>query len=209
MTQSPAMGTPEPAAPNVECGAAGRPLPGEQAQGDVHVVAIRSSGVLVAVIDGIGHGPAAAEVANHAADVLRASTDPVEMLLRRCHQVLDGTRGCVMSLAEFHPGGSVSWLGVGNVQGVLLRSGAEILQKPEGLLVRGGVVGHRLPTIEASHLQVSAGDMLILTTDGIAADYLNDLRTRGRAQAVADRILANHARSTDDGLVLVARYIGP
>lgn len=209
MTESSRQDAALRAAPSVECGVAGRPMPGEQALGDVHVIAARPSGLLVAVVDGVGHGPVAAAAAERAADVLRGSPhEPLTALVRRCHQVLEGTRGAVMSLAEFHAGGGVSWLGVGNVEGVLLRSSAEATPKPESLLLRGGVVGHRLPTIEASRLHVSPGDVLILASDGISPGFLKDLKVRGPAQSVADRILASHARVTDDGLVLVARYCG-
>jgi phosphoserine phosphatase RsbX len=209
VTEFPRPGRAPFSAPKIEWGVAGRPLPGEKALGDVHVVETRPSGVLVAVLDGVGHGEAAADAAQRAAHVLRSnSQESLAALVRRCHQVLEGTRGAVMSLAEFHPGGAVSWLAVGNVEGVLLRTGAEVTPKPESLLMRGGVVGHRLPTIEASRLHVSPGDVLILASDGIGPAFLKDLKAHGPAQSVADRILASHARITDDGLVLVARYCG-
>jgi negative regulator of sigma-B (phosphoserine phosphatase) len=76
------------------------------------------------------------------------------------------------------------------------------------LLVRGGLVGHQLPTIEAAQLIVSRGDTLIFATDGVRGDFADAAWTRGSSQAAANRILAAHATGTDDALVLVARYLG-
>jgi len=194
---------------DLEWGVAGRPVPGDSASGDVYLVEQRPSGVLVAVVDGVGHGPAAAEAAERAVDVLRAHPEePLAGLVQRCDRALEGARGAVMSLAEFHGNGELSWLGVGNVEGVLLRIEAGTLAKPECLLLRGGVVGDRLPPFEASLLHVSPGDVLILASDGIGPSFLADLHVHRPVQSAADRILARHARITDDGLVLVARYRG-
>ena len=125
-------------------------------------------GVLVAVVDGLGHGPEAASAAKTAIAVLEAG-DERELGARflRCHERLRDTRGVVLSLGLFATG-SLTWLGVGNVDGVLLRSG---FSAPEQLLVRGGVVGRRLPSLELSRLTVARGDTLILATDGIQSRF--------------------------------------
>ena len=88
----------------------------------------------------------------------------------RCHERLRDTRGVVLSLGLFATG-SLTWLGVGNVDGVLVRSGSGA---PEQLLVRSGVVGRRLPSLELSRLTVARGDTLILATDGIDQGFAGD-----------------------------------
>jgi len=51
------------------------------------MVCCNQNGVLIAVIDGIGHGEGAAEVARTAAALLRNSADePVISLVERCHE---------------------------------------------------------------------------------------------------------------------------
>jgi phosphoserine phosphatase RsbX len=55
---------------------------------------------------------------------------------------------------------------------------------------------------------VEPGDILILTTDGIRAGYVDGLEHVGDTQALADRILGQYAKGGDDALVLVARYLG-
>jgi len=175
--------------------------------GDQYLVSrTADGGVLVAVVDGLGHGPEAASAAKTAIAVLEAS-DERELGARflRCHERLRDTRGVVLSLALFATG-SLTWLGVGNVDAVLLRSG---FGAPEQLLVRGGVVGRRLPSLELSRLTVARGDTLILATDGIQSRFAEDPGAAFAAPLTAERILADHGKETDDALVLVVRYVGP
>ena len=174
--------------------------------GDQYLVSrTGDGGVLVAVVDGLGHGPEAASAAKTAIAVLEAG-DERELGTRflRCHERLRDTRGVVLSLALFATG-SLTWLGVGNVDGVLLRSG---FSAPEQLLVRGGVVGRRLPSLELSRLTVARGDTLILATDGIQSRFAEDPGVAFAAPPTAERILADHGKETDDALVLVVRYLG-
>jgi serine phosphatase RsbU (regulator of sigma subunit) len=163
-------------------------------------------GVLVAVADGLGHGPEAASAAKTAIAVLEAGHErELGARFLRCHERLRDTRGVVLSLGLFATG-SLTWLGVGNVDGVLLRSG---FGAPEQLLVRGGVVGRRLPSLELSRLTVARGDTLILATDGIDHGFAGNLGITVAAPPTAERILADHGKETDDALVLVVRYLGP
>ena len=69
-------------------------------------------------------------------------------------------------------------------------------------------VGHELPSLDVAEVAVEPGDLLILATDGIRPDFAPDPRLREPPEVLADRILAEYARDTDDGLVLVARYHG-
>lgn len=165
---------------------------------------------MVAAVDGLGHGQAAAEAARIAAEVLeRNAREPVINLVRLCHEELRTTRGVVMSLAYFNlVENTMTWLGVGNVEGVLLRRDAYGTVTQEVLPLRGGVVGDRLPPLVAFIVPVSRGDTLIFVTDGVRADFANGLKT-DTVQATADAVLAHSARGTDDALVVVARYSGP
>jgi serine phosphatase RsbU (regulator of sigma subunit) len=192
----------------VECGAAGFALEGNES-GDVHVVAGFPGGVLLAVIDGLGHGPEAATAANAAARILQAfASEPIDALLERCHEGLRRTRGAVVSLASFDAASSaMTWSGVGNVEGFLVRADAGAAPRRETITLRGGIVGYQLPSLRVSAVQVSHGDMLVLATDGLRSGFADRLPA-GSPQEIADALLARHARRSDDALVLVARYVG-
>jgi negative regulator of sigma-B (phosphoserine phosphatase) len=193
----------------LECGVATRALPGQPRSGDLQVVKSFPNGVLVAALDGIGHGEEAACAATAARAILEAhAQEPVIPLIERCHEGLRATRGVAMSVASFDRSqGLVTWLGVGNVQGMLLRRGVASAAAEESLLLRAGVVGVQLPSLRAAALPVSIGDTLIFATDGIHRDFARGLARNHRPQKAADGILARHGKTTDDALVLVVRFL--
>ena len=185
-------------------------LPGQGESGDRHLVCCAGDGILIAAIDGIGHGEEAANAADAAISILKASPDePVISLLERCHEGLRSTRGVVLSLASIDPKhGMMTWVGVGNVQGVLMRAGAKKGRVEEVLLLRGGVVGSQLPALQAAVLPIAKGDTLVFVTDGIRSEFVEGLSTLESPQRAADKILKQHSRGNDDALVLVLRLTG-
>ena len=193
----------------IEWGVASRALPGQSTSGDLNVVKSFPDGVLVAALDGLGHGEEAANAAAVAAITLeRHAGEPVMTLVQRCHEALRATRGVAMSIASFNVSrGLVTWLGVGNVEGVLLRRSFTRAVAEAQLLLRAGVVGFQLPLLDVEVVPVYAGDTLIFATDGIRSDFARGLALNYTPQKAAEKILARHARATDDALVLVARYL--
>jgi negative regulator of sigma-B (phosphoserine phosphatase) len=194
----------------VEYGVAKFVLPGQGESGDHHVVCCNKSGILIAAIDGIGHGEEAANVSKTAAALLRSSADePIISLVERCHEKLRTTRGVVLSLAYIEPEhGMMTWLGVGNVQGVLKRSDTKNGSAPEPLLLRAGVVGSQLPALQATVLPIAQGDTVFFATDGVRSDFSMTLSARENPQRAADRILEQYRSGTDDALVLAVRLMG-
>jgi phosphoserine phosphatase RsbX len=183
-------------------------LPGEFESGDLHLIAPHPRGVLVAAIDGLGHGSEAAKAARIARSTLEE--DPgadLSDLFVSAHTALARSRGVVMSLASFANGGSLTWLGVGNVEGTLVRAEERAVRRVDSILLLGGVVGYQLPKLRPSTTAVEPGDTLILATDGIAGGYIQELDPAGAPAALAHRILAEYGKGGDDALVLVARYM--
>ena len=198
---------PWPAA--LERGEAGAPLAGESRSGDLAVFAPYDGGALVAAIDGLGHGVEAADAAAAAAAVLVEHPDeePVR-LLEACHRALARTRGAVMTLAWFDlVEESLSWTGVGNVEGRLVHAGAGPRAPTEGALTKGGVVGYNLPAVRVTGTDLENGDVMVLATDGIDSGFARAMSAGGSAQDIADRILAAHGKDSDDALVVVVRYL--
>jgi serine phosphatase RsbU (regulator of sigma subunit) len=196
--------------PIIEYGVATSAVPGEAKSGDRHLVLHRGGGVLIAAIDGLGHGLDAAFAAESAVSLLENSApeESVISLVQRCHEGLRSTRGVVMSLASIDSRqGVMSWIAVGNVQGIMLRRQSVRASIPDELLLRAGVVGGRLPALQAAMLPITRGDTLVFVTDGIHSDFVLNLSPLEPPQKSADRILTEHRRGTDDALVLVTRYL--
>jgi phosphoserine phosphatase RsbX len=179
--------------------------------GDHYLIRRVSDCVLVAVVDGIGHGPEAARASRLAVSILEAhATESIVSLFELCHKALSETRGVVMSLAVFDGSdGSMTWLGVGNVEGRLLRTDKTSIHQEEELLKYSGVVGHKMPPVLIfSVLPVFKGDVLILATDGISLDFTKNVYIGRSAHQIANDILAKHSKKTDDALVMVIKYQG-
>lgn len=189
-----------------------RPRPGESVCGDRAVaVGVGDSGALFGVLDGLGHGWAAAQAASRGADVLReAAAEPLDELVRRCHRALAATRGVAMTVARIEFGTkTLSWLGVGNVAANLVAKHPGGLQVRASVRLAGGIVGYRLPgTLHVQQAPVLTGDLLVIASDGIADDHLTEIKFAATARLIAEQILGNHSRATDDALVLTARSRG-
>lgn len=185
-------------------------LPGQPESGDRHLVVNLPGAAVAAVVDGLGHGSEAAAAAERAVDCVqhRAGEDGLIGLVKHCHTVLSNSRGAVMNLASFDAReGTLTWLGVGNVEGrLLLKTSTGFVR--QNLLLRPGVVGQRLPALQTSITRVQPGDMVIFATDGIAPDFADELRLEGSVDDIAERIISRFCKKTDDALVLVVRYLG-
>ena len=187
---------------------AARPIPGEHVSDDCHV-AVSGERLVVAVIDGLGHGPEAAHAAGRAADVVEAHADErPDAVLRRCHAALKSTRGAAITIASIDASvGEMTWLGVGNVQATVLQARPPAAGR-EWVPLRGGVVGYLLPSLRPGTVRLERDDVLVLATDGVRPVFGDWPGPSEPPEDVANRILADQSRGTDDALVLVARYRG-
>jgi hypothetical protein len=197
-------------APLLDWHAAGMALPGQAVSGDLHLVQPFPSGALVAAVDGLGHGEEAAAAARIAVATLQTHAHESALsLLKRCHDTLRRSRGVVLTLASFNAfDATMTWVGVGNVEGVLLRADAEGGPPRDYVLLHGGIVGSKLPPLRGFVIPVARGDTLILATDGVRSGFAEGLTPESSPQQIADRILAREVKGTDDALVVVARYLG-
>ena len=186
----------------VATGIACAPLAGQTSSGDRGLVFEFPGGALVAAIDGLGHGHEASLAAGEAELVLQDDPGaPVDELVQRCHDRLRSTRGAVMTLASVTPG-TISWIGIGNVEGILVKS-----RGLEAVPMRGGIVGYSMPALVARKVTVAKGDTLVLATDGIRHGFRAEVNAR-EPQAIAEAMLANYGKGSDDACVVIARYIG-
>jgi len=195
-------------AAGLEWSIASATMPGEVESGDRYWAGSGSNGMIFAVVDGLGHGQAAAVAADVAIAILeRHAGEPLIEIIRHCHEALRETRGVAMSLAAFNVEDAIlTWIGIGNVEGTLLHRDPGL--PPDKLLLRNGVVGSHLPTLRTEALAVQPGDILTMVTDGVTAEHVLGVAMDGRIESMADGILANACKGTDDALVLVSRYRG-
>jgi negative regulator of sigma-B (phosphoserine phosphatase) len=194
----------------LETGWAARAMPGETESGDRQVVVMRGDDALVAVIDGLGHGHPAAQAADAAQRFLESGPRAaLPALLEQAHAALRTTCGAVVSAASIERRtGALSWLGVGNVEAIVVRAAADARPRHQYMVMRGGVIGKSLPPLRVSGLMLLPGDTLVLATDGVRSGFELQMPLAGPPQAIADWVLKKHGKDTDDALALVVRFRG-
>jgi hypothetical protein len=89
-----------------------------------------------------------------------------------------------------------------------MRSNTKNGNPQETLLLRAGVVGSRLPPLQAAVIPVAKDDTVFFVTDGVSGNFVENLPILGNPQRAADRILERYRTGTDDALVLIARLVG-
>ena len=189
---------------NIEWGVACRPKQGQSISGDIYVVQETKNGqFLVGVIDGLGGGIAASQAAIVAAEIVQANGDiPLSEIFRKAHMALRSTRGVVMSLLriENHQH-KVEYTGVGNI-GIQVHSSHPI--KP---ISKNGILGYRLPSLLHLDYTFDVGDTFVLYSDGISSRFNlgNSIDLTLAPQSLADTILLQHGKTTDDVTVVVVR----
>ncbi len=183
----------------VEIGAAGRPAKGESVSGDAWLVKEFPDGALVAVVDGLGHGPLAAEAARAVTDFLASQpwTD-LAVLLKDCSAAVAHTRGAALALLHVDVSAMrLRHCGVGNVDVTAIgRQPARPVSLP-------GVVGARIRKVVETTHTLHAGDRLAVFTDGISSRFDLSQYRGASAQDTAEQILAQWSMSHDDATCVV------
>lgn len=163
----------------------------------------------IALIDGLGHGPEAAAAARLALATLDAHPElaPVEALTA-CQRALTGSRGAVMAIVQIDPASRrLVHVGIGNIEGHI--GGATHTTR---IVSDRGIVGGPARQVRAYHAELDADWLLLLHSDGVSARL--NLREEARRhaadpQAMAEAVLSEWGRTTDDATVVVARPVEP
>jgi len=196
----------------IEWAAVRRPVPGEVVCGD-HPIAldVGEGATLFGVSDGLGHGEAAAAASLRAVEAVASGrSEPLDVLMQRCHRALTETRGVAMTLArvDFETD-TLSWIGIGNVTADLVAKHPTGVEVRSSALLAAGIVGYRIPpTLSTHQVSISAGDLLIISSDGIAEDHLDSIDFAAHATTIAEQLVDRYGKETDDALVLAARHRG-
>jgi serine phosphatase RsbU (regulator of sigma subunit) len=180
---------------------------GERISGDVAVLDWRQDLLLIAVVDCLGHGASAHQVALRAESYLRKtwSTDVAATILG-LHANLQGTIGAAAGLCVIQSAtGVLTFAGVGNT--VFRIFGARELR----LESVAGTVGHQIRSPKEQKVHLHQNDTLLAYTDGIKDRFRYDQYPQLRYQnvrTVAEEIVSRFGKDQDDATCAVARYRG-
>lgn len=182
--------------------------PGETDCGDAWQVRYLGDIALVLVVDGLGHGTAAAKAAERAVTIFRDKAYAgLEDLLTELHRGLAQTRGAAVAVAELDfARGRLSYSGIGNIAGTLIAG-----PRVQRLVSLNGIAGHVASRIRAFEYAFSAPPTLLVHSDGIGARWNLDsypgLRT-AHPSLIAG-VLYRDCRKPRDDAGVVAIKAGP
>lgn len=186
-------------------GAASRPHPLMDVNGDAFVIKRWGDSALVGVIDGLGHGQFAFLAAQKARDYVQSHYDqPLADIFRGTGRTCRATRGVVMALARFDwAREELTCASVGNVEVRVFGS-----TKPLNLIVRRGVIGGNAPSAVVTTHEWLPRYRMVMHSDGLIthwrAEDFPQLENES-ATSSAGAILRALARENDDATVVIVR----
>lgn len=189
----------------ITVGAIALAAPGERVCGDAWAFAVHGNKSAMLVIDGLGHGPQAAEAAEAGVGVFQA--DPMlapRQLLERTHARLRSTRGAAVALLQADATADVVRLaGAGNVVGRLVSGISD-----RTLITQHGTAGVTIRTPDETLLPWPPHALLVVCSDGINTRWQPEtlLPVLSRDPTLAAALLVrDHCRGRDDATVAVLR----
>lgn len=156
------------------------------------------------VVDGLGHGPAAAEAAQAAIDEFRrCDSMPVSDILEAIHRALRPTRGAAVAVARtYEDRDQLMFGGIGNIGGALVHD-AQVRKT----VSRNGTAGHQLRRIQTYEYSFPAGAHFFMHSDGLISSWNVDRYPGLLARhplLIAGVLYRDFRRERDDVTVLVA-----
>ena len=182
---------------NLNTSLSSRPKVGEAVSGDTAIVRNHADRALIAVVDALGHGPIAHEIAKTSLATLeQVPLDiPVLDVVHSLHHALRGSRGAAAMVCLLH-GSLIEGCGVGNVELRCTRCAAPVMLSP-------GILGVSVRRYRVFEGPVSPGARMLLFSDGITTRISTDTYFGMTAAQTSETILERASYPHDDATVLV------
>jgi anti-sigma regulatory factor (Ser/Thr protein kinase) len=184
-------------------GAVVDPVAGETVSGDGWFFTLAAEGPTLLLLDGSGHGIAAAAARDVGLAAFREHVDDdCPRLMGALHRALAPTRGAAAAIARIDARQQlVRFVGVGNILGTVMVDGAV-----RRMVSHNGVAGHVAPRIREFTYPWLPGATIVLHSDGLSAKW--DFSTypglaTSHPSLIAGILFRDHRRAKDDACVVV------
>ena len=189
---------------NIEYAVTEKPL--ESVNGDQAFLRQHDGSVFFGIVDGAGHGRDAHEIANIMCDFLNSHSHlELTELMQALHAHLKGSRGGVAIFGRIDLAtATASYVGVGNIEMRVFGS------QTKRCVLTPGVLGYNIRTPKHQVSDLTAGDVLVLHSDGISSTFdLYDYPDLpwDNAQTIATTIVDRFNKNNDDATALAIRIV--
>jgi hypothetical protein len=177
------------------------PIQGQSVSGDGYAIRTEPAGVVLVVIDALGHGQDAADVLEITLSALDlAEPSAIDRMFQLLDERLSGTRGAVAASARISPRErQLTWASIGDVQGTIASSQARTT-----LVGMPGILGYRSPRASPKTVPFGVGDILCMATDGVLPGFAVEVQSISGLEKVA-RLVETFMKPDDDSLALLAQ----
>jgi anti-sigma regulatory factor (Ser/Thr protein kinase)/serine/threonine protein phosphatase PrpC len=181
------------------------PYPGERACGDAWTYHQTTEKTVILLVDGLGHGPYAAEAAEEAIETFHQYVErPPNEILTRIHEASKKTRGAVAAVAEIRPHEKMlTYAAVGNIAAsVITHEGSR------SLVSHSGTLGVASPRVQEFKERWRPDSIFIMHSDGLQTrwDLSSYAGLASRHPAlIGAALLRDFRRQRDDASVVVVK----
>ena len=183
-----------------------RPVKNREVSGDAYLFLEWNAQTLIAVIDGLGHGPEAYNASQKAREYVKDhAAEDLEAIIRGCHKHIERTRGVSIGLVRIDRKTNLfSCCGVGNIETRILS------KRSRHPISTAGIVGYSLKKIRRSEYPYDPGGVVLLHSDGVFTgfDPSKYPNLRRDPQRAAEQIMKEWGKETDDATILIAVETG-
>ncbi len=189
--------------PGLEFSIFSRPRIGEDISGDAYFIKQFSSYVIFGVIDVLGHGSEAHDIALDVLSILEDNyTEPLDKIIDVCHEGLKHTRGAAMALCRVDfKDKKFEHVAIGNVE-------TRVYGTPDPIkpFFFNGTLGMVMENYRVIEYPYTEGMTIVMFSDGISGRFdISQQMLLKTPQEIAKFIFDNYARGTDDATVLVGK----
>ena len=189
--------------PDLHSAAVMLPMASEEVSGDGWDIIENGPRKLIIVVDGLGHGPLAAEASRLAIRIFRReSLKTILQILESIHLGLRQTRGAAAAIAEINlETNRVSYAGIGNIAGTLVTQSTH-----RSMVSYNGTLGQEIYKMQQFQYELVEGAVLIMHSDGLGSHW--DLQKYPGILArtpslIAGMLFRDFNKGRDDSTVVV------
>jgi phosphoserine phosphatase RsbX len=192
--------------PSVDLGMCFQALLGSQSEcGDIAVVQEYDNECFIALVDVLGHGSEAREIALSAKNYLENNCQRALVeIMNGLHEHLKGTRGAVAAMCHLDIfTGELTYVGMGNITVRIFGA------KPIKLIPKDGIVGYRMTSPQEHTIKLYPEDTILMYSDGVK-EHFDVFECAGllkeNAEDIAIGILERFGKKNDDASCVVLKY---